>query len=594
MTQRRILVLIDNIESDYQIEVLSGVLRATRTSNVNTLIVPGGALAARDQVTPRTFVYDLVAQAPVDGILVLAGSLSNHSGVPAFCSWLQRFGQVPLLCIGLDIPGHASVFVDNGVGAYATIKHLIEKHGRRKIACFRGPLHSAEAEQRYAAYTRALADHGLTVDPQLVLLCPSFGREDGHAAVATLFGERGKNPSDLDAIVCVNDDVALGAIESLTRRGVSIPDQIALVGFDDGANARAANPPLTTVNQRVELQGYTAGRELVEALENGTQLRSHRLDSLEVVRGSCGCMVPYQNDSRGVESGGRAARSVALAFLGRQATLKAEMARAAAGRLGNQSGWEDKILSALSSDLQGTDGTFRYALESVARRAIAVGGSVDPCHDVLTALRLQVLGIASGQPEARPRIEDMFQETRLVLTMVALAAYRDRDQAAARHLRNISKTCLETLVTRESGPISRALSAHLPPLGVSACAISRLLPSSRRGAQLEVVARLSPDFGHSKLQLLPQSSLGLDQTLSHLAIAVLMPLDFNQEPVGLAAFGWGAHNPILYEQLREVLSVAVYATLEPLSVRAPSPDSARDSGPESATALGGPPSSRHG
>jgi hypothetical protein len=244
------------------------------------------------------------------------------------------------------------------------------------------------------------------------------------------------------------------------------------------------------------------------------------------------------------------------------------MARAAAGRLGNQSGWEDKLLSALSSDLQGTDGTFRYAMESVTRRAIAVGSSVDPCNDVLTVLRLQVLGIASGQPEARPRIEDMFQETRLTLTQVALSAYRDRAQSAARHLRNISKTCLETLATREAGPISRALSAHLPPLGVSACAISRL-QSSRRGAQLEVVARLSPDFGQSKLQLLPQSSLGLDQTLSHLASAVLLPLDFNQEAVGLAAFSWGAHNPLLYEQLREVLSVAVYATLERTSVRSP-------------------------
>ena len=568
MTQRRILVLIDNIESDYQIEVLSGVARATRTSNVNTLIVPGGALAAAEQVTPRTFVYDLIAKAPPDGILVLAGSLSNHSGVPAFCRWLQRFGKVPLLCIGLEIPDQPSVFVDNGTGAYAAIQHLIAKHGRRKIACFRGPLHSAEAEQRYAAYVRALTDHGLTVDPQMTLLCPSFGREDGHAAIASLFGERGKQLSDLDAIVCVNDDVALGAMEALSRRGTSIPEQIAIVGFDDAPNARAANPPLTTVNQRVELQGYTAGRELVEALETGSALRSHRLDSQEVVRGSCGCVVPYQNDSRGVDSSGRGARSLNLALLGRQATLKAEMARAAAGRLGNQSGWEDRLLGALSNDLQSTEGAFRYAVESVARRAIAAGGSVDPCNDILTMLRLQVLGIASGQPETRPRIEDLFQETRLMLTQVALAAYRERDQAAASHLRNISKTCLETLATRDAGPISRALSAHLPPLGVSACAISRLLPSSRRGAQLEVVARLSPDFGQSKLQLLPESSLGLDQTLSHLATAVLMPLDFNQQPVGLAAFAWGAHNPLVYEQLREVLSLAVYATLEPASVRA--------------------------
>jgi DNA-binding LacI/PurR family transcriptional regulator len=559
MSQRRILVLIDHIESDYHIEMLSGVLRATRASNINTLFVPGGQLSSS---TRRNFVYDLIPEATVDGILVLAGSLSNLSGVAAFQTWLERFGKVPLVCIGLDIPGRPSVYVDNAIGAYATVKHLIEQHGRRKFACVRGTPHSSEAQQRHGAYVKALADHGLVADSRLEFLCPNFGREDGHAAIAALFGDRGLGTGDVDAVVCVNDDVALGALEALTRRGVAIPDQMSIVGFDDAPNARAANPPLTTVNQRVELQGYTAGQQLVAMLERGTPASSQRLDSQEVLRGSCGCLVPYLNDSRGVEvASGRAARSVALAFLGRQTMLKAEMARAAAGRLGNQSGWEDKVLGALSNDLQQGSSSFRYAMEGVARRAIAVGGSVDPCNDVLTVLRLQALGISSGHPEARPRLEDMFQETRLILTQVALAAYRERDQATANHLRNISRTCLETLATREAGPISRALSEHLPPLGISACAISRFSTSALRGRQLEVVARVSPDFGNSKTLLLPTGSLGLEQTLSHLAAVVLMPLDFNQEPVGLAGFAWGAHNPLLYEQLREVLSVAVYATV---------------------------------
>jgi len=559
MTQRRIVVLIDNIGSDYQIEVLSGVLRATRASNVNTLIAAGGQLSSSVQ---RNLVYDLIPEASVDGILVLAGSLSNLTGVASFQSWLERFGKLPLICIGLDISGRPSVYVDNGVGTYATVKHLIEQHGRRKVACFRGPPQSLEAEQRHAAYLKALADHGLIADPQLEFVCPSFGREDGHAAIAALFGERGlRAAADVDAIVCVNDDVALGALEALTRRGVTVPEQLSIVGFDDAPNARAANPPLTTVNQCVELQGYTAGRELVEMLERGTPASSQRLDSREVLRSSCGCRTPYQNDSRGVEaSGGRAARSVALAFLGRQTTLKAEMARAAAGRLGNQSGWEDKVLGALSSDLQHSDGAFLYAMESVARRAVAVGGSVDPCNDVLTVLRLQVLGISSGHPEARPRIEDMFQETRLILTQVALAAYRERDQAAANHLRNISRTCLEAVGSRDVGSLTRVLSEHLPPLGVSACAISRFSSGSRRGKQLELVARVAPDFGNGKSLSLPVDSLGLDQTLAHLAAVVLMPLDFNQQALGLAGFAWGAHNPLLYEQLREVLSVAVYAS----------------------------------
>ncbi|MEY2935609.1 MAG: hypothetical protein RL033_6358 [Pseudomonadota bacterium] len=561
MSQRRIVVLIDNIQSDYQIEILSGVLRATRASNINTLIVAGGQLSP---TMPRNFVYELLADAPIDGVLVLAGSLSNLCGVPTFQAWLGRFGPLPLVCVGLDIPGRPSVYVDNGVGVYATVQHLIEKHGRRKFACFRGPPHSSEAEQRYAAFVKALRDHGLSHDAQREALCPHFGREDGHAAIGKLFGERGLRIADVDAVVCVNDDVALGALEALTRRGVTVPDQISIVGFDDVPNARAANPPLTTVNQCVELQGYTAGRQLVELLERSAPATSQRLDSQQVLRASCGCQIPYQNDSREVElSSTRTPRSLALAFLGRQATLKAELARAAAGRLGNQNGWEEKLLGALSHDLQESSATFRYALETVARRSITVGGTVDPCNDVLTVLRLQVLGIAAGHPEVRPRIEDLFQEARLMLTQTALSAYRERDHAATNHLRHLYKSCIETLGTREPAPLSRTLSEHLPPLGVAACAISRLVTSSRRGRQLELVARVSPDFGSAKPQPLAISSLGLDQTLAHLATALVMPLDFHGNAMGLAGFSWGAHNPLIYEQLREILGAVVHATAEP-------------------------------
>jgi len=148
MTQRRILVLIDNIESDYQIEAISGVLRATRASNVNTVVVTGGWLATDRRPSERNFVYDLIPEATVDGMLVLAGSLSNQCGVEYFTEWLRRFGKVPVVCIGLEIPGYPSVFVDNGVGTYAAVSHLIERHGRRKIACLRGPAISSEATQR--------------------------------------------------------------------------------------------------------------------------------------------------------------------------------------------------------------------------------------------------------------------------------------------------------------------------------------------------------------------------------------------------------------------------------------------------------------
>jgi DNA-binding LacI/PurR family transcriptional regulator len=558
MTHRRVLILIDSIESDYQIDAISGVLRATRASNVNLAIVTGGWLGTRQHPAPRNFIYDFIPEASVDGIVVMAGSVSNHCGIEHFRAWLQKF-QVPVVCMGIEVPGFTSVFVDNGIGTYAAISHLIEGHGRRRIACLRGPIGSSEADQRHDAYARALRAHDLSVNAALTCTAPIFAREDGLAAIETLFEKRGLTLSNIDAIACVNDDVALGAMEALTRRGILIPEQISIVGFDDSASARAANPPLTTVNQRVELQGYTAGQALIEMLESGVPAPSQRLDSVEVLRASCGCLIPHQNDSHRIEIGG-GGRSFALAFLDRQVKLEAEMARAAAGRLGKQSGWEGKILMALASELQTGDGSFLPAFEGVVRKAISVGGGVDACNDVLTSLRLQVLAIAVSKPELRSRVEDMFQEARLMVTNVGLSAYRDRDQAATDHMRNISKACMGAFAAQDTTALSRALSTHLPPLGVTACSISRLSTTSARGPRLEIVARLSPDFVPAKNPALPTGSLGIDQTLQHRAAVVLMPLEFNRRPVGVAGFAWGAHNPMTYELLREWLSVAVYAS----------------------------------
>ncbi len=570
-TQRRVLVLIDHVESDYPVEMISGVLRATRVANVNTLIVAGGGLSTPSSSVPRNFVYDLLPGADIDGMLVLAGSLSNQAGAAAFREWLGRFQGIPVVCIGLDIPGYPSVFVDNEVGVHATVSHLVQHHGRRKIGCITGPRESVEGKQRHAAYERAMKEHGLAIDPRLVVSASSLGRQDGHAIIAEWFDRRGISANDVDGLACFNDDIALGVLEALTRRGVVVPERIALVGFDDASHARTANPPLSTVNQRVELQGYAAARALLDALESGSRPRSERIESREVIRASCGCVTRYSNDSSTLDVDPKPARSLALAFLGRRETMKAEMARAAAGRLGSQNGWEEKVLAALAQDLDRADGGFRLSLENVARRAIAVGGTVDACNDVLTSLRLQLLGIAVAQPEARPRIEDMFQETRLTLTHVALAAYRERDQAAQSHLRNIGRPCLEALATRDSDAWREALTRHLPPLGIAAGAVSRLRESPRQGRQLEVLARLSPDFADAKPQTLPITSLGLDQALQHRAAVILLPLEFGGRPLGIACLAWGAHNPLVYEPLREQLSLAVYA-----AAAAPGDESGRD------------------
>lgn len=145
------------------------------------------------------------------------------------------------------------------------------------------------------------------------------------------------------------------------------------------------------------------------------------------------------------------------------------------------------------------------------------------------------------------------------LTEVGLGALVEGQQATDHHLRGLMKACLGMLGTARPEDLSRAMRDHLPPLGVTACTMTTLLPDRQGTYQLEVVARLSRELGQGKKLRLPVESLGIDASLEHRAAVVLMPLDFNGSAVGLVGFDWGARNPVHYEHLREVFSLAGHA-----------------------------------
>jgi hypothetical protein len=299
-------------------------------------------------------------------------------------------------------------------------------------------------------------------------------------------------PATLDAIACVNDDTALGVLEELTRRGISVPQQIAVVGFDDALSARTANPPLTTVNQRVELQAFTAARELLDAIAGKRAPAGKKLDPELVLRASCGCNVRLQNDSAEVRSPGPTmARSAALVLVERRAMIAADLARAAAGRLVGMSGWEARLLDALSQDLRDTGGqAFLFEVEQFARKNVALGRSIMICHDVLTALRLQAVAATSVEPSARPRLEDLLQEARFRLARIGTDVEHEQHQNLNLYARIVTKACLSVVAGDDPRVLGSALSEHLPALGIQACTVTRL-HTKKQSSELAIVSRFA-------------------------------------------------------------------------------------------------------
>ncbi|UNO42636.1 LacI family DNA-binding transcriptional regulator [Streptomyces sp. MST-110588] len=153
-----------------------------------------------------------------------------------------------------------SVRADSARGAEAAVRHLVES-GRRRIAFVNGPADTVPGRNRALGYRTGLASCGLGLDPALVETT-QFTIEAGSAAVHHLLDRR----TGLDAVFCANDQLALGACQALHTRGLSIPDDVAVVGMDDTVLARAGWPPLTSVDLGSAERGRIAARMLLDRL----------------------------------------------------------------------------------------------------------------------------------------------------------------------------------------------------------------------------------------------------------------------------------------------------------------------------------------
>lgn len=173
------------------------------------------------------------------------------------------------------------VDVDNVGGARAVTEHLI-RSGRRRIATITGPRNMIAGIDRFQGYCEALEAHGLPVLPELVVE-GNFSERSGYEGMQRLLEARP------DAVFAASDMMALGALQSLRRAGLRVPDDVALVGFDDIPAAERADPPLTTVRQPIHEMGYQAVMTLLDVIQHpGGAPRQVMLPTELVIRESCG------------------------------------------------------------------------------------------------------------------------------------------------------------------------------------------------------------------------------------------------------------------------------------------------------------------
>lgn len=555
----RIAFLVDWLKDGYQSAVLRGAAEAAREREAVLIAFPGGVIGSPHQNgLVRNHLFELIDPNKFDGVILLSGSLGNFGGAAALETLAERFSQLPVCSIGVEVSATSSIVVDNGAGIRAAIEHLIDLHGHRKIAFIRGPANNSEAEVRFAAYREVLASRGIEYEENLVTL-GDFQKDGGIEAIRILVDERRIPLEEIDAIAGAADMMVIGAREEMTRRKLSGADRVALIGFDDIEQARWLMPPLASVKQPLEEQGREAVCLVLRQASTGVEKESIVLRTELITRDSCGCLTDGRN---AVPSRlGSVRVSVSSALIQRREILLAEMFRTSRGLYGPAGkGWAEAWLNALGAEMGGKPGEFLPMLAGQLARLIAAEVNVNLAHALLTIIRREMIEAASEDPKALRQLSDLFDNARLLVSSAC-----ERAQAMVRLSTEAWTRALSGAATRLSGKrdpeaLATAAYAELPALGINNFYLARYVGGSIKKAKL--VAGYGPGGllenaasieEYDSSNLLPPALIPPEKNVQ----LVLQPLLDADRPLGFAIFEVGECEGYAYEVLRELLSTCL-------------------------------------
>jgi LacI family transcriptional regulator len=270
------LVLPRSVQSffadPYFPRLTQGIAQACNQNNYTLALFLFGTKEDEERLYPRISRRGLL-----DGIIVQSAQMGEEL--------ILRLAQenIPLVMQGR--PAHVAnvsyVDVDNVTAAHMAVSHLLGL-GYQRVGTITGPLDTTVGLDRLEGYRKALTERGMEVDDNLIVEA-DFTEVSGYQALQRLLPARPR------AVFVASDTMALGAMRAIREAGLKVPNDVAIVGFDDLPPAIMIEPPLTTVRQPVHQLGMTAVATLLDIIENGVEpTRRIILNTELIVRDSCG------------------------------------------------------------------------------------------------------------------------------------------------------------------------------------------------------------------------------------------------------------------------------------------------------------------
>ena len=268
-------VIIPEIVHYFFSSVISGIEDVAYDAGFNVIICQSNERYEREVANAKTLL-----SSRVDGVLV---SISKETEDYKHLENLRN-NNIPMVFYDRVVPGLSAdqVIIDDFDASYRATRHLIDS-GRTCIAHLGGPMALLIGQQRKDGYIKALTEAGMPVDEDLILEADSF--EKARMAIMKLINMK----KHFDGVFATNDLTAIGAMQTIQKKGFKIPDEIAVVGFSDGRFSGITDPNLTSVDQHGYEMGTIATKMLLKRITseiNDYPAETKVLNANLIVRGS--------------------------------------------------------------------------------------------------------------------------------------------------------------------------------------------------------------------------------------------------------------------------------------------------------------------
>jgi diguanylate cyclase (GGDEF)-like protein len=281
-------VVFPTLDHPCQYEIWNGIVEYAKNNDIHLT-----AYFATYQTTNYDFAehyetcFETIRNSgDLDGLVVFTGFIAQHIGIEGLEKFISKVPKsLHTVSVSFSLPGLSAVLVDNIGGMYGTVEHLIQRHKKKKIAFVKGPDGHSEAEERLLGYKKALEANGIAFDERYVLP-GGFSRTSGWAAAEELLDRR-KVP--VDAIVASDDETAMGVLDVLKDKKISVPSEIVVTGFDDEKVSSTFVPSISTARQDFYELGLFSAEMLFKKI-NGEPVDDVRYSTpIFIARESCGC-----------------------------------------------------------------------------------------------------------------------------------------------------------------------------------------------------------------------------------------------------------------------------------------------------------------